>query len=371
MNRIVRSLLVILLVAGLAACDSNKESSSKENAETTEGTDKADNAAPEGEEAAEKSAPTGPLTYKAGVPLAERLPGDSADALKKYAGAMALSADGKHVYVGSAQKGAVAVFARDTATGELTFKKTVSQLDGFPKVSRILSTNDKNRLLVFAGSFPGGPRPKFAVFEPDGDSLKLVADGPYHSIVAVSPDGKFGYGVDDGNVVIFERKDGPANYAKAGTAKLTDNGDVIRFEGNTFAISPDGKYLYASWNGQGEIPPKLLVFKRDLDSGQLEKTSEAPLGKDGGNIDSMTVSGDGKHLYVARTSLVKTAVRTFERDPSTGKLTPRGELQPLDNGDFAEGHVVGADVIAAAQDKFVYALNTMAKHYGVLQYELK
>lgn len=103
---------------------------------------------------------------------------------------------------------------------------------------------------------------------------------------------------------------------------LTTNGeggvDGITFVGDT-AISPDGAHVYAV----GRIDDAVAAFSRDGNTGELtfvEVERDGVSGVDGlDGAESVIVSGDGKHVYVAGSS--DSSVVVFSRNSSTGALT--------------------------------------------------
>ena len=91
------------------------------------------------------------------------------------------------------------------------------------------------------------------------------------------------------------------------------------FRAWSVAISPDGKHVYVA----GQSDDAVAVFSRNSTTGAL---SFLEVHKDGaGGVDglngavSVTVSPDGKHVYVAAEQ--DSAVAVFSRDSTTGALT--------------------------------------------------
>ena len=217
-------------------------------------------------------------------------------------GAIALSPDGKNVYVASSKSDAIATFRRDARGGTLT------QLKGA------------------AGCI--------AVKGASGCATAIGLDGP--NSVAVSPDGRNVYATSRGSnsITVFHRNQSsgalsqlpasagcisglPVPVCAAGRALLGP--DVI-------VISPSGSNVYVgSFFGNA-----VAVFDRDRASGALtqpgdaggciaEATSGCAVGIALGAPEGMAISGDGASLYVA--SALSNAVVTLARDRSTGTLT--------------------------------------------------
>jgi len=220
--------------------------------------------------------------------------------------AVAVSPDGRNVYT-VAPSDAVAVFARDPATGALT--EVEVQRDGVGNVDGI----------------------------------------GYACAIAISPDGQFVYvaGARDNAVAAFAR-DGTSGRLtfleaqKEGTAGV----EGLRFA-RALAISPDGQFLYAA----GQKSDAIAVFKRNTLTGWLtfvEAQSQGVLGVEG-IIEplALTVSPDGGQLYVASSG--QTAVTVFTRDRTTGHLA---FVPPDPEADLG---VIGIGAVAVSPDgEFVY-----------------
>ena len=108
-------------------------------------------------------------------------------------------------------------------------------------------------------------------------------------------------------------------------------------------ISPDGKYVYAA----SEVDDAIAIFKRDKSSGKLKPkgcvddndTGADPLqGEDNcaqstdglSGAGGMAISDDGKSLYAVGEA--DDAVVRFERNKSSGALTPGGCVDDNDGG---------------------------------------
>ena len=219
---------------------------------------------------------------------------------------LAVSPDGKNVYVPGVLSNAVAVFARDAASGALT------QL----------------------------PAPNGCVAN-DGDGIvcqdAVGLFGP--AAVAVSPDNAHVYVASYASgITIFDRD--PATGAL--TQLPAPDGCVAEFGGGasgctdaygpvsptSVLVTPDGKFVYtAGVNGDA-----IGAYARDKATGKLTQlpapdgclaatgdgvTCRAALALDGPR--SLAISKNGKHLYVA--SADSDAVAIFQRNKTTGVLT--------------------------------------------------
>jgi DNA-binding beta-propeller fold protein YncE len=136
------------------------------------------------------------------------------------------------------------------------------------------------------------------------------------------------------------------------------------------AVSPDGKNVYATSVGDEVARGGVAVFARNRKNGALTQldgedgcVAEAIFGfedcADGRALfapDSVTVSPDGKNVYVTDTAISGTAV--FARDRKTGALTQLDGEDGCVNSDGAEGCAVGRgggnDITVSPDGKSVY-----------------
>jgi DNA-binding beta-propeller fold protein YncE len=220
--------------------------------------------------------------------------------------AIALSPDGKNVYVASSRSDAIAIFRRDARTGTLAQPKGV------------------------AGCIAN---------ESTGACAKAVGlDGP--NSIAVSPDGRNVYATSRASnaLTVFHRnrKTGALNQLSAGFGCISGLPVPVCASGRALVapdvvvISPDGKNVYVgSFFGNA-----IAVFNRDPASGTLAQPggstgciaaamSGCATGLALGAPEGLAISGDGASVYAA--TALANAVVVLVRDPSSGALT-----QPTD-----------------------------------------
>jgi DNA-binding beta-propeller fold protein YncE len=256
--------------------------------------------------------------------------------------ALAVSPDGKHVYVASADGNAVAIVTRDPATGALgqgLFDCVSDPVD-----------------FTCAGASP----------------LKVPRG------IAMSPDGLNVYVVsrDSNSVTVFDRdpttgmldqKDGQAGCVAETGGPACRHGRALQSP-SAVAVSGDGKNVYVTSSDSDAV----AVFDRSPANGELtqklfllgcvSETGSANACQDGKALDAargVTVSSDGKNVYVA--SDLSDAVTVFDRDQSTGALTQKADVAGCisrsgTGGDCRQGVALGAahDVAASLDGKNVY-----------------
>ncbi len=216
---------------------------------------------------------------------------------------LALDPTGSQLYVVGLLDGALAVFDRDGATGELDFVE--------------VHRDNQNGVNGLAGA----------------------------SWVAVSPDGENVYvaGRFDDAVANFSRN--PANGRLTFIGSVFDNQGGIDglAEVTSVAISPDGAHAYAA--GQGDR--KLAVFDRGLATGSLSFVTAVDDTLPDANIDiddhrSLVLSPDGGHLYVVNhvEDLADGWIATFSRNPGNGLLTA---VPPVLLGDHVDLCLLGIE----------------------------
>jgi 6-phosphogluconolactonase (cycloisomerase 2 family) len=234
---------------------------------------------------------------------------------------VAITADGRHLYVTAAGDGSVASFGRDPASGALSF---VECLSSNPKASGC------------ARATGGGGRPIFS-----GIATPLISsDGRYLYATAAEAEtvGVFALGAG-GKLRLascLSRRDDarpcrPGSRPTGPVAALSNPGGL--------AASPDGRFLYAS-----STYGTLVTLRRDRGSGALSASSCVSSDRADARRCALTPAtprrSRGTHhaalLTGARTPLLRgraealVPVRTvdgilrFRRDPRSGALSYRG-----------------------------------------------
>jgi DNA-binding beta-propeller fold protein YncE len=263
--------------------------------------------------------------------------------------AVALSPDGKSLYVASSGSDAIAIFKRDPETGTLTQGR--------------------------------GAAGCIAAKGAEGCTSAVGLDGP--NSVAVSPDGRNVYATSLGSeaVTVFhrDRSSGALSQSRDGSGCIATlplpgcAGGRALGGPDVIVASPDGRNVYVgSFFGNA-----IAVFDRDPSSGDLTQ----PAGSSGciaatstggcatglalEAIEGMAISGDGRSLYAG--AAVSQAVDTFARNPTTGALTQAGGgggciVSTALAGCTTGAQLDGADAVAVSPNgKDVYATSLFSK----------
>jgi DNA-binding beta-propeller fold protein YncE len=241
------------------------------------------------------------------------------------AAAVAISPSGGRVYVAGQAGNTLAVFFRNPATGELTFWQVLEDgidgVDGLETaISVAVSPDGKhiyvagyrdNAVAIFEWG-TSGPLPWLYYKGLKQDGVGGV-DGLYEAMsVAVSPDGKHVYvaGSGDHAVAAFARNSANGGLTFVGATVNGVDGVEGLAVAVSVAVSPDGEYVYVASRSSA-----LAVLARDDTTGSLT-FAEAEL--DGVNgVDGLyfaygvAVSPDSQHVYVASSG--DNAVAVFGR----------------------------------------------------------
>lgn len=245
---------------------------------------------------------------------------------------IAISPDGQHVYAAGFLDSAIAVFARNAATGRLSFVEAYRDgadgVDGLQGIFSIVVSPDgrhvyasgssEDAVVVFSRNATTGALAPSQVIR-DGASGVDGLDDP--NAMAVSPDGRHLYvaSFNDHALAVFSRDDATGWLSFAGLEKDGLNGVDGLYGAYAVRVSADDQFVY----GAGLLDNSVAVFRRDADSGRLafvEVEKDGVNGVDGlGGAYGVTLSPDGQHLYVP--SLADNAVAVFSRNTRTGRLS--------------------------------------------------
>lgn len=229
--------------------------------------------------------------------------GECTDSTVPIGGAqvLAISADGKQLYVASEDSDAVATFSRNATTGALTDAGCISDSGSIPCAN--------GRTLNFA---------------PDGAlDMEVTPDGKHVVVIAIDA---FGVAILDRDATTG------ALTQDAGTTGCVTNGG----SGGTCAnapllddparitVSPDSEHVYVAASGNHTI----VVLDRDTTTGGLAQTSCVEWTGENGTcpevpgllaIGQVKVSPDGDSVYAA--GIFSDTVTILDRNETTGALT--------------------------------------------------
>ncbi|MCP4201263.1 MAG: lactonase family protein [bacterium] len=274
---------------------------------------------------------------------------------------VALSPDGKHAYAAVALDDALIVFSIHSATGKLTFVESFFDtdvgIDGLDSARSLAVSPDGKNVYVAAlvdssiswyDRDSGTGKLTFNAIIKDTD-VGIDGLGGAHAVV-VSPDGEHVY-------VAARSEDEVSVFTRAGaTGDLTfleiEDDGVGGVDGldaaEALALSPDGEHLYVA----GENDNAVAVFERETAAGaNFGKLTFLEVEREGvGGVDGMTgangvaVSPDGDNVYVAceRTGGGGDWAAVFTRDDNSmsgtfGELTFVQDLQEEDFGTATTG----------------------------------
>jgi DNA-binding beta-propeller fold protein YncE len=358
-----------------------------------------------------RSTTTGALTQPAGTAgcVSETGAGPCADG-RALAGAysVAVSPDGKSVYVASSGSDAVARFNRNTTSGALTQPAgtagCVSEtgagpcangraLDGAVEVvagakSVYVASAVSDAVARFNRNTTSSP--PGAITQPSGTAGCVQEVGGFSCAdgraldgaqsVALSADGKSVYvasvGVGAGAVARFNRNTAAsppgALSQPAGTAGcVSETGAGPCADGRALttplsvALSADGKSVYvashdaqavARFNRNTTASPPGALTQPAGTAGCVSETGAGPCadGRALFNPNSVAVSADGKSVYVATLNGGSGAVARFNRTTTTGAITQpaavtAGCVSETGSGPCADGHgLLGAESVAVS-----------------------
>jgi predicted outer membrane repeat protein len=307
---------------------------------------------------------------------------------------VAMSPDGKNVFVAAETANALVVYSRDHDTGVLsnpvTFKNGVGGVINLVAPYGVVVSPDGNYVYVSAstGENPNGG--SIAIFKrkPDGSFgfKTFLYSTSFYGMrgLAISPDGITLYAAGhtlanntNGSLYVFSRNLTDGTITQAQTRSQGDCidytfctpngvGSLDGMKGATrVAVSPDGNDVYVT----GYYSNAILQFKRDPMTGKLtiyNSTVNGQLGVSGlVGVMGIAFSPDGTLVYTG-SYLDKSAV-VFERDIDTGILTFKQKFQRSPwTGTPASPMLNGAWDIASSPDSQL-VLCTAATDNSVVQ----
>jgi len=243
-----------------------------------------------------------------------------------------ISPDGNYLYVASLNDSSVAVFARNSSTGALTFleihKDDSAGVDGLAGALGMsmnsegthlyIASHQDSAIAVFSRNAGSGLLTFIEQVKDDSNGVDGIA---WIHTVRVSPDGLHVYapGYVENELAIFSRNfsDGTLTFIEkikddsAGVDGLWNSADLT--------FSPDGGYVYVTARSDASI----ATFQRSASTGLLtfvEVQKNDSAGVSGlASVNGVKLSPDGKHVYVAGSG--DSSLVVFSRNSSTGALT--------------------------------------------------
>jgi 6-phosphogluconolactonase (cycloisomerase 2 family) len=221
-------------------------------------------------------------------------------------GDLALSPDGAHLYVAGFDADALAIFARDPVTGSLRFVTAVHEdEDGVQGLGGAVSVavSGDGRFVYVAGREDDS----LVVFARDAQSGKLrfvetkrERDfGP--TSLAIAPDGRHVYvsGFDASAIAIYARDAASGRLTRSATVRDRDELAHALTNAASIAVSPDGTLVVVASYGEDALE----LFARDPETGALQRRATARAGIDAPirlrHALAVAFAPDGREVYAA------------------------------------------------------------------------
>lgn len=284
---------------------------------------------------------------------------------------VAISRDGRNVYVTSSPDDAITVFKRGARSQKLRFVQDIA--NGASGVTDMTGAEDvavsPDGRFVYVTAFSGDAlvifkrKPRTGKLSFDTAKVNLqgdndLMDGP--DGVAVSPDNDFVYvtSQDDGSESLtwFERTR-RGNHRFAGNLANGERGVVNMPEPWGLDLTSDGRLLYVASNADDSGDPgsgAVLAFRRNVRNGNLRFLQSIVDTDDAGDLLAYAfipdVSPDDRHLYVAATDDNAIVVFKIKR---SGKLRQiQAKVDGGSGGDLLDSPY---DVAVTPDGRSVYA----------------
>jgi len=246
-----------------------------------------------------------------------------------------VSPDGRHVYVSGFTESALVVFKRDEVNGKLSLVEILRDneggITGMDGALKIKSSKDGNHIYLVSPKDNSVTVFKRNVITGELTTQQLVEDSgnggndmTYPLDMVLSPDGKHAYVTSFGDHAVTAFLVSPVSGELVYINSVVDGEEGV--EGingaNAIAISPDGKYVFAS----GENT--LVIFQRASSTGQLSYLTKYTDGVEAdelSGIEAIGVSKTGNYLYTL--SAFDDAITLFEMNQLTGNLTEQSVIK--------------------------------------------
>ncbi|MEM7351988.1 MAG: beta-propeller fold lactonase family protein [Acidobacteriota bacterium] len=276
--------------------------------------------------------------------------------------AIAVSPDGFHVYAVSDRDNTLVTLARDPTSGSLTFLQALEfpigggygrDFNGValsPDGRYLYIIEDRIGLVgVLARDSTTG-----AVTFVDEDAFDSYNQDP--TDLAPSPDGRHLYVASDVGIFLLD--------LDPDTGALSLRERFAASEVNALQLSADGRFLLAVRTGLYGTISSLQVWERSLVDGSLTLLEEHFDGQDGveglAAPRSVALAADGRRVYVVGRD--DNALAVFDRDPERGSLS---FVEALIQGEGTRSATGGVDglvrpehVLASNDNRSVYVLDT-------------
>ncbi len=238
-----------------------------------------------------------------------------------------LSPDGAYVYTTALNDSALSVFKRDALTGKVTWIQTLKDgVTGVEGLGGAFALQVTATQIYVAGSSDDA----IAIFNRDSTTgqvtfMEVVSDSKTLdgvNALAVSPDGLqlFAVSANSDSLTIFNRDPNTGKLSLLQTFINNTEGVQGLDAASGVAVSPDNRQVYVTGGGTDNA---LSVFSRLTDQSTfnfVEVHRDDANGIDGLNgAAGLTLSRDGNYVYVA--SINDSAVAMFKRDSNSGTLT--------------------------------------------------